>query len=64
MFDVNKITDKLPVGSVVYAEDNCVKITVPADGFEKLVAYSTQKGDWTHKDYRSEPKKNRKRGKK
>ena len=44
--------------------ERIVAYTIPADGFEKLIGYSTDKGDWTHKNYRTEPKKSKKKRKK
>lgn len=65
--NVDKIKDDLPGGSVIYATgdtDNPVlAITVPADGFEKLVAYQDSKRDWVHKDYQEAPKKSKKKKK-
>ena len=62
--NIDRFKDIVPDGTVVHAkDDHTLAVTIPADGFEKLIAYSSKKGDWTHKDYR-EATKPKKKGKK
>ena len=35
----------------IVSEDS-MAFTIPAEGFDKLVVYTSPKGRWTHKDYR------------
>ena len=59
------IKDNLPKGSIIYHEEEFDAITIPADGFQKLIAFHTPKtGTWVHSEWRKKPKKNRKRSKK
>ena len=37
---------------------------IPADGFEKLIVYETSTGSWVHQNFKKEPKKSKKKGKK
>ena len=56
------IKDELPEGVIIYHNEAFDAITVPDDGFEKLVAYYTQeKGTWVHKNFRKESKKSKKK---
>ena len=65
--NLERIKDKLPTGGAVYAmgdRDNPIlAVTVPADGFEKLVAYQDSKRDWVHKNFQTAPKKSKKKQK-
>ena len=38
-----------------------IAYTIPADGFDKLIGYKTEKISWVHKDYRIQSKKGKKR---
>jgi hypothetical protein len=59
------IKDKLPEGATIHHNETFDAITIPADGFEKLIAYHTPEiGTWVHKDYRKKTKKRTKKSKK
>lgn len=57
-------TKKLPDNATEHETGDFNAVTVPADGFDKLIVFNGPKGSWVHKDYRVTPKKSRKKGKK
>jgi hypothetical protein len=55
---------KLPDDATEHETGDFVAVTIPVDGFEKLIVFHGPAGSWVHKDYRVAPKKSKKKGKK
>lgn len=59
------IKDELLEDAIIHHNETFDAITIPADGFEKLIAYHTPElGTWIHKDHRKTTKKRTKKSKK
>ena len=57
-------TKKLPDNATEHKCEDFTAVTIPADGFDKLIVYQGPRGSWVHQNFRVQPKKKRKKGKK
>lgn len=57
-------TKKLPDNATEHECGDFNAVTIPAEGFEKLIVFNGPRGSWVHRDYREKPKKKRGKRKK